>query len=312
MAWHLPVAGGYVTSNYGTRTSPGGVGSTTHRGVDVGGRGTDWLVRAVGSGSILATGSNSVRGLWVAVRHDDGTTTAYQHLADIRVRAGQRVAGGAVLGRMGTTGASTAAHLHLEAFPAGRFLRSGTAWASTGRTVDPEPYLRARGVDLRPGVVTVANPRPGTGTVPGSSLNIPGLTPIEEEDDMFTDDDRQRAAETLALLKEQQVRNAGKRADVTVPQAVAEAVWGHVAVPGGAYTQRASMIRLLGDIGTHARAAATAATGLAKAGPDVTALADAVVSALGTDLSVKLADELVARKGGAGSAHGEATGVPDA
>ena len=118
MAWHLPVAGGYVTSNYGTRTSPGGVGSTTHRGVDVGGRGTDWLVRAVGSGSILATGSNSVRGLWVAVRHDDGTTTAYQHLADIRVRAGQRVAGGAVLGRMGTTGASTAAHLHLEAFPA--------------------------------------------------------------------------------------------------------------------------------------------------------------------------------------------------
>jgi|GEM_PF-1372659 len=184
MGWALPVAGGYVTSGYGPRTSPGGVGSTWHRGVDLGGRGTDWLVRSVGPGYVLARGTNAVRGHWVAVRHDDGSTTASQHLAS--VSASGRVGGGTALGVMGQTGSSTATHLHLEAFPPGRFVLVGDAFATVDRAVDPEPYLRARGVDLRTGTVTVTNPGPGTGGVPDVPAVDPvtPISPLPEEDDM--------------------------------------------------------------------------------------------------------------------------------
>lgn len=183
MAWTLPVVGGYRTSAYGPRSSPGGIGSTTHRGVDVGGRGTDWLVRSVGPGYVLARGTNAVRGRWVAVRHDDGSTTAYQHLDE--VRASGRVEGGAVLGVMGTTGSSTARHLHLEVFPAERFVRVGDAFASTDRAIDPEPYLRDRGVDLHAGAVTVADSRPIAGGVLPTVAVRPAtpITPLPEEDD---------------------------------------------------------------------------------------------------------------------------------
>lgn len=179
--WALPVRGGYRTSGYGPRSSPGGVGSTWHRGVDVGGRGTDLLVRSVGPGTVMAIGTNAIRGRWVAVRHDDGTTTAYQHLD--QVHATGRVDAGTPLGVMGTTGRSTARHLHLEAFPAGRFIRVGDAFASTDRTVDPEPYLRERGVDLRAGTTSpVTNPiggRPGGSLPTVSTRPVEGITPKE-------------------------------------------------------------------------------------------------------------------------------------
>lgn len=189
MSWGLPVRGGYRTSAYGPRSSPGGVGSTWHRGVDVGGRATDWLVRSVGPGYVLARGTNAVRGRWVAVRHDDGTTTTYQHLD--RVDASGAVQAGDLLGVMGTSGTSTARHLHLEAFPAGRFVRVGDAWASTGRAIDPEPYLRARGVDLAAGVVTVVSGGPATPGGHGALPVVPTagpltpLIPIPQEDDML-------------------------------------------------------------------------------------------------------------------------------
>ncbi|WP_163275320.1 M23 family metallopeptidase [Cellulomonas iranensis] len=182
--WALPVRGGYRTSGYGPRSSPGGVGSTWHRGVDVGGRGTDLLVRSVGPGTVLAIGTNAVRGRWVAVRHDDGTTTAYQHLDE--VRATGRVDAGTPLGVMGTTGRSTARHLHLEAFPVGRFVRVGDAFASTDRTVDPEPYLRERGVDLQAGTTQpVTNPvggRPGGSLPTVSTRPVEGITAVEDDD----------------------------------------------------------------------------------------------------------------------------------
>lgn len=184
--WRAPVQGGYRTSAYGPRTSPGGVGSTWHRGVDVGGRGTDWLVRSVGPGYVLARGTNAVRGLWVAIRHDDDTTTAYQHLDE--VRASGRVEGGTVLGVMGSTGTSTARHLHLEAFPAERWVRLGDGWVSTGRTVDPEPYLRARGVDLRTATATVAHPGStiGGGLLPVDPSQVApiAIAPHEEDSEM--------------------------------------------------------------------------------------------------------------------------------
>jgi hypothetical protein len=214
MTWALPVRGGYVTSGFGPRPSPGGVGSTAHRGLDIGGRGTDWLVRSVGPGVVHARGTNTIRGLWIVVRHDDGTTTTYQHLSS--VTASGRVLGGTVLGVMGMTGTSTARHLHLEAFPAGRFALNGTAWITTDRAVDPEPYLRARGVDVRTGTVTTGSGGSTGGDVP-TVPSIPPIPGIDEEDDDMTPDQAAKldaVAAAVQLLVDQESQYRG------VPQGV--------------------------------------------------------------------------------------------
>ncbi len=49
----------------------------------------------------------------VVLLHDDGTTTLYKHLERVLVAEGAQVAGGAVLGRSGSTGWSTTPHLHV-------------------------------------------------------------------------------------------------------------------------------------------------------------------------------------------------------
>jgi len=172
MSWSLPVVGGYVTDDFGPRDTGIPGASTFHRGVDIGGRGTDWLVRSVGDGQVLATGWNAYRGRWIAIRHGDGTTATYQHLARVDAVKGRSVSAGSVLGLMGNTATAitVAVHLHLEWFPAGAFLLSADGFASTDRAVDPEPALRVRGVDLRTGTVTATTttsvPTAPTITVP--------------------------------------------------------------------------------------------------------------------------------------------------
>jgi murein DD-endopeptidase MepM/ murein hydrolase activator NlpD len=60
--------------------------------------------------------------------------TVYMHLSRRPlVREGQRVSAGQLLGRVGTTGNSSACHLHFEMW--------SPEWSS-GKPVDPEPYLR--------------------------------------------------------------------------------------------------------------------------------------------------------------------------
>ena len=159
MAWGHPVTGGYITSDYGPRPAPVAGGSTFHNGTDFGGRNTDWKVRSVGDGKVFATGFNVIRGWWVAVRHNDGSTTTYQHLVRPDVSQDQAVKAGTTLGIMGATGVAAGTHLHLEAFTSGKFNLSGTAWASTGYTSDPEPFMLARGVNLAdPNAVPVKTP----------------------------------------------------------------------------------------------------------------------------------------------------------
>jgi len=50
----------------------------------------------------------------VRIEHDDGTHSAYLHLSrgSVRVKPGQRVEVGTLLGKSGNTGRSTGPHLH--------------------------------------------------------------------------------------------------------------------------------------------------------------------------------------------------------
>jgi peptidoglycan hydrolase-like protein with peptidoglycan-binding domain len=72
-------------------------------------------VRAAAAGRVSFAGPND--GGWgkmVVVTHRAGVSTLYAHLSRIGVRVGQRVATGAVLGRVGMTGRATGPHLHFE------------------------------------------------------------------------------------------------------------------------------------------------------------------------------------------------------
>lgn len=81
-----------------------------HLGVDYAApAGTSVLASA--SGRVVTAGWNGGFGKQVRVRHPNGYTTCYGHLSRIAVRSGQMVEQGERLGRVGSTGVSTGAHL---------------------------------------------------------------------------------------------------------------------------------------------------------------------------------------------------------
>lgn len=130
--WGLPVSAGYsLTSGFGGRISPTKGTQDFHTGQDFAvPSGTSAL--AVSTGTVSFAGWSGGYGNLVCVRHANGVESYYGHLLGIEVHKGDRVAGGTVLGRTGSTGNSTGPHLHLEI-------------RVDGRPADPLPWLRSRG-----------------------------------------------------------------------------------------------------------------------------------------------------------------------
>ncbi len=109
-----PVAGGETTDSFGGRRDPFGGGSSEfHSGQDIAAeRGTP--VYAAGIGTVKFAGTQNGYGQIVIIEHGDGVTTRYGQLSKIEVSAGQQLARGATIGRVGSTGRSTGPHLHYE------------------------------------------------------------------------------------------------------------------------------------------------------------------------------------------------------
>ncbi|WP_207222877.1 M23 family metallopeptidase [Herbihabitans rhizosphaerae] len=128
--------GRYARPAVGRFTSGfGGRWGTTHYGVDIANSiGTPILAAA--AGTIEEAGPASGFGLWVRVRHEDGTVTVYGHVNTITVSEGQRVQAGQQIATMGNRGQSTGPHLHFE------------VWLDGGRKVNPVPWLAERGITL--------------------------------------------------------------------------------------------------------------------------------------------------------------------
>ena len=107
-----PVSG-TLTSGFGARSSPGGVGSTYHEGIDISvPEGTP--IRAAASGTVIMASYNGGYGNYTCIDHGSGLSTCYAHQSSFAVTSGQSVSQGNVIGYSGNTGASTGPHLHFE------------------------------------------------------------------------------------------------------------------------------------------------------------------------------------------------------
>ena len=109
-----PVDSRYITSTVGGRASPGGIGSTNHKGTDIGRVGYTSPVYASKAGTVIVAQYSSSYGNYVAISHGSGNTTLYAHMSSLKVSVGQYVNQGDVIGITGSTGNSTGPHLHFE------------------------------------------------------------------------------------------------------------------------------------------------------------------------------------------------------
>ena len=110
-----PVAFRRISSRPGLRRHPILGTVRRHAGTDyAAASGTP--VMAAGNGVVLRAGWSGGYGNLVELRHANGITTRYGHLRGLArgVRSGTRVTQGEVIGYVGSTGLSTAPHLHYE------------------------------------------------------------------------------------------------------------------------------------------------------------------------------------------------------
>ena len=85
-----------------------------HRGIDLRGAKGD-PVYAMADGVVVIAEPMYYEGNFVVIDHGQRFFTYYMHLDQIKVKEGDRVTAGTLIGRVGTTGLSTAAHLHVSA-----------------------------------------------------------------------------------------------------------------------------------------------------------------------------------------------------
>ena len=117
-----PLAFSRVTSNFNPkRFHPIYKTRRPHNGTDFGAKiGTP--VRSVSDGVVTYAGTNGGHGKFVKVKHMSPYETSYSHLSKISVKKGQRVKKGQVIGKVGSTGASTGPHLHYQVWKNKRYV----------------------------------------------------------------------------------------------------------------------------------------------------------------------------------------------
>jgi murein DD-endopeptidase MepM/ murein hydrolase activator NlpD len=104
----------HIASGFGMRIDPVYGTPKMHKGLDfTAPQGTP--IYATGNGSVVtADGSVGGFGNHVVINHGYGYQTLYGHMVRIKVRPGQRVKRGEIIGWVGSTGKSTGPHCHYE------------------------------------------------------------------------------------------------------------------------------------------------------------------------------------------------------
>lgn len=128
--WSLPLlrpVNGGVSSQFGLKRVFNGQPRGEHKGLDLRGpQGTP--IKSCADGVVVLVDNLYYSGNTVYVNHGDGVFSAYLHMSEPKVKTGDVVKRGDVVGLVGSTGRVTGPHLHLSLF-------------AQGQAVDPLPLL---------------------------------------------------------------------------------------------------------------------------------------------------------------------------
>jgi murein DD-endopeptidase MepM/ murein hydrolase activator NlpD len=127
----LPVRG-LIGAGFGWRRDPFTGLRQYHRGLDIAApEGTP--IQSPADGIVVKTETHRGYGMVLYVSHGDGIVSRYAHCSEFKVRPGQKVRRGDVIGLVGNTGRSTAPHLHYEVL-------------LHGKQVNPMKYVSVEGL----------------------------------------------------------------------------------------------------------------------------------------------------------------------
>lgn len=183
----MPIPYARLTSGFGGRNHPILGRFRMHKGVDYAAA-TGTPIQAAGDARVAFVGHQGGYGNVVILDHGGGKTTLYGHMSRFaKIRVGQRIAQGTVIGYVGSTGLATGPHLHYE--------------------------FRVNGVHMNPLKMTLPPPAPlsGSDLVAFKSETHRALEKIHEvEDVVFQLDDGSRVASAAPAAKAKG-KAAGKR-----------------------------------------------------------------------------------------------------
>ena len=126
-----PCSARAITCPFGPRYHPITHVYSNHSGMDIG-AGYGAPIYACASGTVSSATYGEAYGYHVVINHGNGFSTLYGHMTRYTVKAGQYVTRGEIIGYVGSTGWSTAPHLHLTMY-------------YNGALVNPLNYLPAGG-----------------------------------------------------------------------------------------------------------------------------------------------------------------------
>jgi murein DD-endopeptidase MepM/ murein hydrolase activator NlpD len=135
--WPIKGGVGHISMFFGENEDPFTGQVYVHKGIDLSTYRQGDPIVATADGQVVTVASDEGGfGNYVIIRHKHGFYTRYAHMLSFKVRTGQRVQQGDVIGYIGNTGRSTGPHLHYE-------VHIGSD------VVDPYKFLNIRSVASR-------------------------------------------------------------------------------------------------------------------------------------------------------------------
>lgn len=117
-----------IASGYGMRRHPITKERKLHNGIDLKSKSGE-PVYATADGQVVTSELREKRGHYIIIKHNNTYSTGFAHLESRSVAVGDKVVKGQVIGKVGSSGVSTAPHLHYEVMKNEKF-------------VDPSPYMK--------------------------------------------------------------------------------------------------------------------------------------------------------------------------
>lgn len=114
-------AHGWLTGTFGGRSDPFTGERGFHQGLDIS-TPKGQPVYATADGRVDSASYTGDYGNLLVLTHNFGLTTRYGHLSSFKVKPGEAVRRGDVIGLVGSTGRSTGAHLHYEILANGKLI----------------------------------------------------------------------------------------------------------------------------------------------------------------------------------------------